>query len=222
MQNIACWWFLEHIEHPKNKPDLSFPGEVAMPQGLMLATLWLGMHEYGGIWWHRSSNMPFAITEELGFLGDVHMMAIHKVLKSYCKGEMEWKELTWCLPWYHTEFDDWVEEVVAVEKDNRPFKLETHHLGQENWCGVRGCPYPYVPDIKVFVLDPRVMHRGIVNDKKMVMTYMESCMPNFPGLQQIYPRWGAYLREDDFAMSECRECSSVKKTREELEGSMEL
>jgi hypothetical protein len=222
VQNITHWWFLEHIEHPKNEPDLSFPGEVMMLQGLMLATLWLGMHEYGGIWWHGSSNMLFTITEELGFLGNVCTMAIHEVLKSYHKGEMEWKEPTWCLGWYHAEFDDWAEEVVAVEKDNRPFKLETHQPGQENWCRVYGCPYPYVLDIKVFILDPRVTHRGIVNDEKTVMTYVESCAPNFPGLQWIYPRWGAYLREDNFAMLECRECLSVKKMWEESEGSMEL
>jgi hypothetical protein len=85
---------LEHIKCPKNKPDLSFPGEVMMPQGLMLAALWLGMCEYGSIWQHGSSNVLFTITEELGFLGDMHTTAIHKVLKSYCKGEREWQKPT--------------------------------------------------------------------------------------------------------------------------------
>ena len=49
IQNIACWWLIEHYERVEGNSHVSFPGELAMPRGLMPLALWLGVRKYRGI-----------------------------------------------------------------------------------------------------------------------------------------------------------------------------
>ena len=48
--NIAHWWIIEHHHRKSEDVDISFLGEIAMPQGMVPAALWLLMHEYGRVW----------------------------------------------------------------------------------------------------------------------------------------------------------------------------
>ena len=58
-QNITHWWWIEHFKRQKGNNEISFPGEVVMPQGLMPLALWLGIQEYGGIWRHGGGEDRF-------------------------------------------------------------------------------------------------------------------------------------------------------------------
>ena len=49
-ENIVHWWMVKHKERAQEEGRVSFPGEVAMPQGLIPVALWLRTREYVGIW----------------------------------------------------------------------------------------------------------------------------------------------------------------------------
>ena len=69
-RNIAQWWMVEFHKRVKRNPWISYPGEVAMPRGLMPIALWLGVREYGGIWRAGGRDKDFADREQVGYLGD--------------------------------------------------------------------------------------------------------------------------------------------------------
>ena len=47
-------------------------------------------------------------------------------------------------PWYHDQFVEWAKEIagLAVLLDLKKHSLLLH----KDWCGLHGCPYPYVTD----------------------------------------------------------------------------
>jgi hypothetical protein len=143
-ENIGRWWMAEHYKCPATSRRVSFPGDTAMPQSLMLVAIWLGTQEYAGIWVQGEGAGWFRERETLGFLGDSQMSALNSSMAIF--GAPLQTQCVWCPTWYRSNFIAWAEEVVRVHgRTERPFNLAWSRPGQGvAWCGVLGCPYPYI------------------------------------------------------------------------------
>ena len=139
-QNIARWWLVEHGERERGSDSISYPGEVAMQQGLMPITLWLGVREYGGIWRHGGGDGQYEGQEWLGFLGDNRMMALSDAMTVYSINHAAGLVLQ--PTWYCDCFVEWAEEIAGM----LVMPDVTNHMSiiRSNWCGRSGCLYPFI------------------------------------------------------------------------------
>ena len=185
-RNIARWWLFESHERVKTDDRISYPGEIAMQRGLMPIALWLGTREYGGIWRHGGAE-TFEAQEVMGTLGDGRMSALSDALSVY---GVHSAGSTLRPPWYRDKFVEWAEEIanLAVLPD-----LTKHTtLSRANWCGLRGCPYPYVTEQ---ILAPRAEHPG-----RLVLK--ERIYPAHVYERMLYPRWGFSKRDANEGQAE--------------------
>jgi hypothetical protein len=91
----------------------------------------------------------------------------------------------WCPTWYCSNFIAWAEEVVHVHgQTERPFNLVWSRLGQGvAWCGVLGCPYPYITV-------------GSGSTLLLLESNRELCELARGEYRGFNPRWGAYLTDE--------------------------
>lgn len=187
-RNIARWWLFERRERVKGDDTISTPGEIAMPRGLMPIALWLAIREYGGIWRHGGGEGKFSEVEFFGSLGESRMPSVVDALTVY--GLNVAADTTLRPPWYRDRFVEWGEEIanLAVLPD-----LKRHSsLLRRDWCGLRGCPYPYVTE-RVIAPTRKVPGRQI---------FKERVFPAYVYERMLYPRWGPTRRDANEAQVE--------------------
>jgi len=110
--NIARWWLVEYNERVQGNNWVSFPGEVAMPCGLMLVAMWLGVREYGGVWRHGGDEGRYADTERLGGIGDGRMTVLSDTLSVYGFNTVVGPVLR--PVWYRDKFIEWADEIAHL------------------------------------------------------------------------------------------------------------
>ena len=176
-ENIARWWMVEHKERPQEEGRVSFPGKVAMPQGLPPAALWLGTREYAGIWRHGSGEGRFRDLEIFGALGDGRTTALFDALAVY--GTRVDYEPTWRLLWYRDNFVDWAAEILR--RPNLPILARHNPDDRVNWCGLQSCPYPYAS--RVAAPNP-----ALTLSKNVVVIEAEDPAPRLFNLRLMNPR----------------------------------
>jgi hypothetical protein len=190
-RNIARWWQVEGHERIKGDGKISYPGEVTMQRGLMPIALWLGVREYGGIWKHGGGEGRFGDEEMMGTLGDGRMTAIADALSVY--GLNTAAGTTLRPPWYRDRFVEWAEEMAKLPV--LPDLQKHTSLLRSNWCGLRGCSYPYVTDR---ILAPTAQVPGRIVLK-------ESIYPAHVYERMLYPKWGVTKRNEDEGQVEMEE-----------------
>jgi len=181
--NIARWWLVEFHERRQGSSRTSFPGEVAVPCGLMPLAMWLGVWEYGGIWRHGGGSEHYSDTEHLGGVGDNRMTALSDVLLVYGFSAMAGTVLR--PVWYHDHFVEWAEQIAqfSVLPD-----IHVHHSAYCGaWCGMAGCPYPYVTR--------RIIGLSVTSPGTTIIR--EDSRPDHVYERMLYPQWGAELRHGD-------------------------
>ena len=108
----------------------------------MPPALWLGVREYGGILHHGGGKERFEARERLGAIGESHLSALSNTLSVYGAGAMDWGVLR--PAWYRGQFLEWAEEIARLWV---LLVLDRHNpIRRRDWCGLVGCPYPYVTD----------------------------------------------------------------------------
>jgi hypothetical protein len=193
-QNIARWWMIEHVERGVEDDKISYPGEIAMPQGIVPVALWLGMREFGGIWHFGRTAAEYKDHETHGVLGDHKGVAIFDNLSIYGLGAATgpvWRPL-----WYRSNFVDWAKEILLMP--NLPNIARHSPNERENWCGVLRCPYPYVSEY-------HPPSPGFLLPKTVVIVKKESPSPLPFNGRVFLPRWGAHLRNDEGSKCSCKE-----------------
>ena len=179
-RNIARWWLMESRGRVEGDDRISYPGEIAMQRGLMPVALWLGVREYGGIWEYGGDERGFEKKEFLGVVGDGRLTAIADALTVY---GLNPAGSTLRPPWYRDRFVEWAEEIagLAVLPD-----LKKHSpLLRKDWCGLRGCPYPYATD--------RIGPPSAVIPGRQILK--EPAVPAHVYERMLYPKWG-YSKRD--------------------------
>ena len=179
-RNIARWWLVESLNRVENDDRVSYPGEIAMKRGLMPIALWLGVREYGGIWEYGGDEGGFGKNEFQGFMGDGRMSAVADALTVY---GLNPAGSTIRPPWYRDKFVEWAEEIARLAvlpdlKKHSPFR-------HQDWCGLRGCPYPYVTER---IVAPNALVPG-------VQLLKEPVFPAHVNDRMLYPKWG-YTERD--------------------------
>jgi len=182
-RNIARWWMVEFHERVKKNPRISYPGEVAMPRGLMPIALWLGVCEYGGIWRAGGGDEDFADREQVGYLGDNRVASEYDVFSVYGVSTAGGHVLR--PPWYRDRFVEWAEEISRMT--HLPDLTKHCSLLRRNWCGTYGCPYPYVTE-RIIAPSADFPDRQVVK---------ESPTPRHIYERALYPMWGAFLRDEN-------------------------
>ena len=181
-ENITCWWMLKHHEQPEEERHVSFPGEVAMPQGLMPAAIWLGTQEYSGVWRYGGGEGQFHKLEIFGALGDSQLTALYNTLLVYRTGAQD--EPSWRLLWYCDNFTNWAIKMLHLPN---LLSLARHNPEErENWCGVCWCLYPYV----ALVVEHHLHLLLLLN---VVVIQKEDLAPCHHNWRVMCLRWGAYL-----------------------------
>ena len=84
--NIGRWWMTEHRHRGPEQVNICFPGEIAMPQGMVPSALWMSMREYGGVWDRGRFPGDYEAFEQMGFLGDQKGMVVFDTLQLYGVG----------------------------------------------------------------------------------------------------------------------------------------
>ena len=182
-RNIARWWWIEHFERVEGNNQISFPGETAMPRGLSPLALWLGIREYGGIWRHGGGEGRFEDNERLGAIGDGRLSALSDTFSVYGGGTTVWGAMR--PVWYRDQFVEWADEISRLWV--LPVLDRHNPILQRNWCGLIGCPYPYVTER---ILAPTHGSPG-------VQVIAENPLPTHVYDRLLYPRWGAHLRDSE-------------------------
>ena len=83
---------------------VTFPGEMAMPQCLMSAALWLGVQEYAG--------GRLATGESMGSLADDHRESFRTALRVFGRGYQE--EVVQVPIWYEDTFIHWALRMMNI------------------------------------------------------------------------------------------------------------
>lgn len=190
-RNIARWWLMESRERVKGDKLISFPGKVAMPQGLMPIALWLAIRKYGGIWRHGGGEGKFSDEEFLGSLGDSRILSVSDALSVYRLNVVVGTTLR--PHWYRDKFVEWAEEIanLAVLPD-----LKNHSsLLRRNWCSLLGCPYPYVTEL---ILAPN----DTVPGQRVLK---ERVYPAHVYDRMLYPQWGVSRQDENKGQVEMEE-----------------
>ena len=206
-ENIARWWMLEHHEWPEEEGHVSFPGEVAMPQGLMPAAIWLGTREYAGILRYGGGEGRFRELEVFGALGDSRSTALYDALSVYRTAAHD--QPVWRPLWYRDNFTNWATEILRLPC--LP-SLARHNLEErENWCGLHWCPYPYVHRV--------VEHRPyLLLPKHVSVVQPEDPTPNIRNWRIMNLRWGTYLHAEGPKVAESEEEDEEEEEEDEGEG----
>ena len=124
---------------------VTFPGEMAMPQCLMLAALWLGVQEYAGVWRHGGGTSRgdvlgrLATGESMGNLADDHRESFRTALRGFGRGYQE--EVVQVPIWYEDTFVHWALRMmniwVSIPNANRLVLSRPEQ--RSSWCELAGC-----------------------------------------------------------------------------------
>ena len=195
-RNIARWWMLEHHERKKSDRRVCFPGDVSMPRGLVPVAIWLGTRKLAGIWRFGGGIEHFRDVEVFGAIGDSRSAALFDALTVYSvAGE---NHPSWRPFWYRDRFNAWAQEILQLP---RLPNIRNHSIEwRDNWCGMVGCPYPYVST----ALGAEV---GVHNLPSFIAKEDPSPGPNVN--RMCFPHWGAHLVNGEPAWEE------VEKEKEE-------
>jgi len=190
-QNIARWWLVEYNKCEVGNNRISFLGEVSMHCGLMPVALWLGVSEYGGVWRHSGGKSQYRDEEQLGGIGDNCMSALSDALSVYGLSTASGSVLR--PAWYRDRFVEWAEEMANMMV--LPNLRNHNSVLRTSWCGLVGCPYPYVTE-RILVPIPTIPGPQIVKeDPSLGHVYKH----------MLYPRWGASLQDSATSQVEMEE-----------------
>ena len=144
--NIARRWIWEHHERWPSDRGMSFPGDSSLHQAMMPTARRVGEHKYFGVWLHGGELGPFMERE---FLGDDRMATLSEAARAY--GSEHDGGRAPSPPWYRSNFVHWAITFIHFWSRFRgDFVLERSQPGEDTaWCGVEGCPYPYVTAFQV-------------------------------------------------------------------------
>src|SRR5258706_7851576 len=177
--NIARWWLVEYNKQVQGNNQVRFPGEVTMLCGLMPVVMWLGVWEYGGVWRDGGDEGCYVDTECLRGIGDGRMTMLSDALLVYGFNAVVGPVLR--LVWYHDKFIEWADEIAHLSV--LPNIQQHNSVLCAAWCGLVGCPYPYVIE-RILVPGKLVLGPQI---------FKEHSMPMHVYKRMLYPRWGAGL-----------------------------
>ena len=194
--NIARWWLIEHVHREAKDVDISFPGEVAMPQGMVPSALWLSMREYGGVWDRGRYPGDFGRFESLGFLGDMKGMAVFDALQTHGVGTS--LGLVWRPSWYRNNFMEWARDVMNLPR--LPDLFKHNALQDKGFCDIAECPYPYVTLTARPVPESPWRALRLKREDRTPMQFSE---------RFLAPKWGVHLREASI-------CVKVERMVEEI------
>lgn len=157
---------------------------------MMPTALWLGTREYSGVWLHGGERGRFSEREVFGFLGDGRMAVLSEATRRYGSEHDGSRVLS--PPWYRDRFVHWAIGFIHFWSRYRgDFVLERSRPGQGDvWCGVEGCPSPYVTIVQVA---PVAFHRLDPSVGR------ESSEANGELSRAIRPHWGAFLTGERMA-----------------------
>ena len=194
-ENIVRWWLWEHRERGPTD-TVTFPGETALPQCLMPVALWLGVREYSGIWQlgggiGRGDVLGrFETGEVMGHLADGRGEAFRAALWEFRRGYRE--EVVHVPIWYEDAFVHWAVRMLTIwEGTPHANRLLLSRPEQwSSWCGLAGCPYPYVTTAN-FDMDGAIAAPDDV--------FVISRQPVQGNYRFINPRWGAFVVDRSLA-----------------------
>lgn len=193
--NIARWWLIEHQHRASKDTDISFPGEVAMPQGVVPTALWLSMREYGGVWDRGRYPGDYERFENLGFLGDMKGMAVFDALQNYGVGTSLGP--VWRPSWYRNNFVEWARDIMNLPELPNVFRHDPKQ--DRGWCDIATCPYPYVTVTARPVAESPWRACRLKREDRTPLQFSE---------QFLGPKWGVHLREASI-------CEKVERKVEE-------
>ena len=189
--NIARWWWIEHHHRKLQDKDICFPGEVAMPQVMVLLALWSSMCGYEGDWQRGRYPSDYEMFEQFSFLGDQKGQAVFDMLQVYGTGSSlgpVWRPL-----WYRSNFVDWAKEVL---KSPTVPDLYQHDLKKRNrWCGLDNISYPYV-------LVSETPGLGTLSEETGLWMRKESTAALPISDEFLIPKWGVHLRAENYGRVE--------------------
>ena len=184
-ENIARRWMWEHQERGPEHRRVSFPGEVSMPVEMMPLTTWLGTREYAGVWLHGSGRR-YSDREAFGFLGDGRTALLSEAMRIYGRGSRMTRTGAWSASWYRDRFVHWAINLIHFRTQSQAeIVLELSGVNQANsWCGLAGCPYPYVTLFQVAAVPFARLDHDVGR---------ETCGWSREMYHNVRPRWGAFL-----------------------------
>ena len=185
--NIVCWWLIEHHQRKVVDKDVCFPGEVAMPQVMVLSALWSAMCGYKGDWERGRYPSDYKPFEQFSFLGNQKGQAIFDMLQVYGTGALLGP--VWRPVWYQSNFLDWVREVLNSLTIPDIWKHDpTKWMG---WCKLDNILYLYMLVTETPGLGTLSEETGLWMWKvsPVVMTYSEKF---------LIPKWGMHLQVENY------------------------
>ena len=126
----------------------------------MPTVLWLGMHEYMGVWWHGGKHSRFADHKVFRFLGDGRMAVLSKATQQQYGHKFNGSRVLSDTS-YQSNFMHWAITFLHFWSQYRGMLvLERSWPGQDTaWCGVDGCLYPYMTITQVVVVAAAMYHQ---------------------------------------------------------------
>ena len=185
-ENVAQRWMWEHQERGLGNTRISFPGDSSLPQSLMPTAIWLGAREYGGIWLHGGGGGRYDEREVFGFLGDGRLVVLSEAAGVFWGGSYSGR--VFGAFWYRNRFMHWAINLVRFWSRNRvEFVMEQSRQGQETmWCGLEGCPYPYVTMSPVGLTAYEHLDQSMARESRVAEIEIR---------RDIRPQWGAFVTD---------------------------
>lgn len=156
-----------------------------MPLEMMPLAIWLGTREYAGVWLHGAGRR-YSDREMFGFLGDGRTALISEAMNIYGNESRTRRTRAWNAAWYRNYFTHWAISLIHFKTRSREeIELRRSGEGQQNaWCGLAGCPYPYVTVSQVAVVPYARLDHDVGK---------EVCGWSTDVHHDLRPRWGAYV-----------------------------
>ena len=173
----------------------------------MPVALWLGVREFAGVWINES-RPRIGRDEVFSFLGDARLAVLADAMTIY--GLEPSRGVAWSPGWYRDNFVHWALQYVrlpAATIESIVFTDSRRTPTQElSWCGVAGCPYPYVTVGAVRLSSPSNIDPNATR---------ESRSPEI-NPRTIRPQWGAYVHGPSM-VNQSRETNGVSDSGSDSE-----